>query len=402
MSDYRIPVEIWYQIFDNILRVDFWEPIHELSYTWRERRRNYDLRERHEECWNRQGPLRLVSRRWKGLVEGYPCAWLQLRTKPRGMNKGSSMRLITSSYTHFHLEHGWTTSPTGVSDTNGITTLSVLLRDPSVISSLQRAINTLPTLPRLRALLVKVQGNLNDKCEVVSSVVFGLLRVVAGSLISFHLATAVTTIRGLPPVLPKLQRFRLEASHHFVSLIAVENWQLPSNQYMELETPVLMGDPTVLRKLATAFGAQLRSLAIIGGSSLTSNAFWEIFPNLTSLHVHTLRPEMVLPPIHHPMRELVLSWVLGEPRILFDVVLPCVCPAYQHPQASGLTVSRKVVLAGLKWTEDCTVMKKIMRSNVEWEKLAPHVEDMFGETLASARARFLKNNQGADEVKKSV
>jgi hypothetical protein len=66
-----------------------------------------------------------------------------------------------------------------------------------------------------------------------------------------------------------------------------------------------------------------------------------------------------------------------------------------------MSASRKVVLAGLKWTEDCEIMKEIMSSNVEWEKLAPHVEDELGETLASARARFLKNNNG-DEVEESL
>jgi hypothetical protein len=52
--------------------------------------------------------------------------------------------------------------------------------------------------------------------------------------------------------------------------------------------------------------------------------------------------------------------------------------------------SRKVVLVCLKWTEDCKIMMAIMSSYIEWEELAPHVEDELGETLASARARFLK------------
>jgi hypothetical protein len=95
----------------------------------------------------------------------------------QGIQEVLSMRPITS-HSHFHLEHGRTTSLVGVVARNGITTLSVLLRDLSVIPSLQRAINTLPTLPRLRALHVEVPRDLKDECEVVSSVVFGLLRAV--------------------------------------------------------------------------------------------------------------------------------------------------------------------------------------------------------------------------------
>jgi hypothetical protein len=149
--------------------------------------------------------------------------------------------------------------------------------------------------------------------------------------------------------------------------------------------------------LATAFGGKLRSLSSPYSRYLTSNAFWENFPTLTSLCVHSLWWGIVLPPIHHPMNELVLDMQRGySPSLFNSLIRRFISAAYQYPQASSpavMSASRKVVLVGLKWTEDCKVMKEIMGWNVEWEKLAPHVEDELGETLAAARARFLKNNR---------
>jgi hypothetical protein len=113
--------------------------------------------------------------------------------------------------------------------------------------------------------------------------------------------------------------------------------------------------------------------------------------------VHDLWWEIAAPLIHHPMRELVLD--LQETHSTTSVaaiIRSFISSAYQHPQPLSPTIqsaSRKVVLAGLKWTEDCMIIREIMTWNVEWEKLAPHVEDDLGETLASARARFLKNNR---------
>jgi hypothetical protein len=98
----------------------------------------------------------------------------------------------------------------------------------------------------------------------------------AGSLISFHLTTETITLRGSPPVLPKLQRFRLESSTHLLDIISFESWQLPSLQYLEATLPA---QETHNRKLATAFGAQLRSLSSLHSRYLTSNAFWENFPD---------------------------------------------------------------------------------------------------------------------------
>jgi len=150
----RIPIEIWHEIFEHILRVDFREPIHDLSYSWKDRKYNYDIKARHKRCWNRQGPLRLVSQRWKVLVETYPYTWLQLRlTKEEEV---LSVRPIMWSYTPFHPAHRRTTDDIGASDTNRITTLSVVLRNPLTIPSIQRAIDSLPTMPRLRALHVAI------------------------------------------------------------------------------------------------------------------------------------------------------------------------------------------------------------------------------------------------------
>jgi hypothetical protein len=302
-----------------------------------------------------------------------------------------SMRFITSSYTHFHLEPERTTSLTG----DGITTLSVLLRDLSVISLLQRAINTLPTLPKLRALRVEVRGDLKDEREVATSVVSHLLWAAASSLISFHLTTDTTILRGRPQNLPKLQRFRLELSNYYRDSIGITSWQLPSLQCLEISLDPL-GDDHVHGELATALGAQLRSCYTLHSRYLIGNEFWENFPILASLRVHCLWRNIVLPPIHHPMRELVVDVEQVYSRAMVRMLIrKFIGVAHQHSQASGPTVmpvSRKVVLAGLKWTEDHHVIEAMVFPHADWKELASYVEDELGETLASAGTRFPKKN----------
>ena len=140
MTNNGIPVEIWREIFGVILRVDFWEPTHELSFAWKDREHNYDLRAKHKECWNRQGPLRLVSRRWKALVETYLCTWLQLRYQGAEV----AVRPITSHYTYIGLP---TNDVACAPSTNKITTLSISLRQPMAISLIQNSIDSLPIMP---------------------------------------------------------------------------------------------------------------------------------------------------------------------------------------------------------------------------------------------------------------
>jgi hypothetical protein len=222
-------------------------------------------------------------------------------------------------------------------------------------------------------------------------------------LINFHLTTEAITLHGSPPVLPKLQRLRLEPSTYLLNIISFETWRLPSIQYLDATLPDL-GTYGGEHKHITAFGAQLRSLSSFLSRHLLWDEFWEKYPTLTSLRVQSVSWDIVVPPIHHPMRELVLD--LQEPHARTSVaatICSFLSAAYQHRHTSSPTLmsaSRKVVLAGLKWTEDCKIMKEILIWNVEWEKLAPHVEDELGETLASARVRFLKG--AADEEKEPV
>jgi hypothetical protein len=395
MTDAGLPIEIWHEIFGDVLRVDFWEPIHVLSYTWRDRKHNYDLQSRHEECWNRQGHLRLVSRRWKALVETYPCTWLRLRLRRlQGMKKGEEVlfvRPIMSSYTYFHPERGLPSSIIGESNTNGITTLTVFLRHSTLIFSLQRAVASLPTIPRLRALHIELPLPLGNERTAASSAVYQLLRAVESSLVSFHLTTETSILRDQSTInLPKLQRFRLKSAGCFLSSISIARWQLPSLQYLDAS---LLGGRYMHLELAPVFGARLRSLSSLHSLHLRGETFWKRFPMLVSLQLHAGWQYFVVPPIHHPIRELVLSLRRGCSRAgIKMIILAFVRPSDQHAQASNPSLtsrSRKVVLAGLKWSENCRVVEEMMLPDASWEKVAPFVEDELGETLASVRARFM-------------
>jgi hypothetical protein len=296
---------------------------------------------------------------------------------------------------HFHLEHGRTTGYTGVLATNRITTLSVLLQNPSAISSLESVIDSLPTVPRLRALHVEVARGFNGERKVISSATSRLLRAVKRSLIIFHLTTETFILRDEPPILPKLQRFRLKSSFRSLDSIEFERWQLPSLQYLETSLDPL-ADQYVYGKLAATFGAQLRSFSPLHARYLNWSAFWVHFPTLASLHVQGFSWHFIAPPIDHPMRELVLNMQPGySRRAVQALILEFVGVADQHSQGSNLaSISdhRKVVLDGLKWKEDCPIMS-VMLSSVHWERIAAHVEDELGETLASATTRFSKDNR---------
>jgi hypothetical protein len=401
MADYKIPVEIWHETFAHILHVELWEPIYALSHTWRARKYNYDIKSRHQECWNRQGSLRLVSRRWKALVETYPRTWLRLRLRWPDMSKRGdalSMPPIVSSYTYFHLEHGLPTSVTGVSNTNGITTLSILLRHSSLIFSLQRALDALPRVPRLKALHVELPFTPSIDRKATSSVVFRLLQAVGSSLSTFHLTTETPVLNDQSPInLPKLQYFRLRSARCYLDSISIEGWQLPSLLHLEAS---LLGGRYMLGQLAGAFGTQLLSLSCSHVFSLEINSFWKKFPTLTSLQLQADWPYFVRPPVHHPIRELVLFMNKDSSRSFQALIFDFLRAPDLHTQGLGQTSAsgcRKVVLAGLTWRKNCRIVGRMMLPNASWDKIAPYVEDEFGETLASAKFRF--GYQGIESVR---
>lgn len=392
MSDYRIPIEIWHEIFEDLLRVDFRELTHDLSYSWRDRIRSCDLMERHVECWNRQGPLRLVSRRWKALVETYPCTWLHLRVQGiTKRQKALSVHPITSSYTCFHLAQR-TTDFIGASDMNRITTLSISVRNPFQISSIKGAIDSLPTMPRLRALHIALPLITDEGSRAMSSIILQLLRSVECSLISLYLTTeARINLRGDPPInLPKLQHFGLESTVCYLTYIGVECWQLPSLQHLSAS---LLGARYTQNELAPAFGAQLISFS---SPFLRRQSFWGNYPALTSLHARNALSSFVMPPIDHPIRELALSWdEIYSPYALQMLLREFLGVTNQYSQVSSPTSTasnRKVVLVGLKWTDDDELVGTMTFPITGWEAVAPYVEDELGETLASAKARLTRGN----------
>ena len=387
MANNGLPVEIWQEILGVILRVDFWEPAHEFSFTWRDREHNYDLQAKHKECWNRQGPLRLVSRRWKALVETYLCTWLQLRYKGNKV----SIRPITSHYTYIGLPSN---DAGGTPNTNQITTLNISLRRPMVISLIENAIDSLPTMPRLRALHVGLEHVRVHNKKAISRVVFRLLQLGEGSLLSFHLRTSTSIpLQDQPPInLPKLQCFQLRSVVCSLKHIGIARWQLPSLQHLRV-TPLSIHAPH--EELAPAFGAQLRSLSI---AYVNQGSFWEDYPHLTSLYLYTgvELTYFIAPSIGHPIRELVLpSYKIHSLELLRELLLKFIGGSNPDPRASCPTLTpsnRKVVLEGLKWRDSVTPFKEMMLPNANWDEFAPYMEDELGETLASARTRYLQDN----------
>jgi hypothetical protein len=389
MIDHTIPNEVWHEIFGHLLGVDFWEPFQALSYTWRDRHRNYDLQARHKESWDQQGPLRLVCQHWKALVEAYPYSWLRLRMQLRDdRRQWLSIRPITSSYTYIRLRSSVRSDVTSVSDTTGITTLSLILREALVAWLFQNTIDSLPTMPRLQALRLDLPRDLNYEYNRIPCAVLQLLRAVKSSLLSFHLVTE----RPLPPLtLPKLQHFRLTSAPLSLTMPTIEHWQLPSLRHLDVPPP--NNARYWCEVLAPAFGAQLRSLsALTAATYQNGDAFWEKFPALMSLHLHGGGgfPSFVAPPAPHPMRELVLSGDPQAPR--YALVAAFVGVAEQAGR-------RRVVLAHWRWTEDCLIFQEMVLSDSIWKKVAQYVEDELGETLASASLRFeLRKVELAREV----
>ena len=381
MTDNGIPVEIWHEIFGVILRVDFWEPTHAFSFAWRDREHNYDLKARHEECWNRQGPLRLVSRRWRALVETYLCTWLHLRYQGEEV----AMRPITSHYTYIGLPaNDIACAP----NTNTITTLSISLHKPLVISFIQNAIDSLPPMPRLRALHVELEYNLVHNKQAISRVVFRLLQLGESSLFSFHLRTRTSIgLQDQPPInLPKLQRFQLRSAVCRLNDIGIAHWQLPSLQHLRA---------TIYphKELAPAFRVQLRSLS---AACVNGGSFWEDYPYLASLYLYAGLMYFIAPPIDHPIRELVLpSRRIRSPWLLRQLLHQFIGGSNPDPQGSSPTLissNRKIVLEGLKWMDSVPPFREMILPNAGWHELAPYVEDELGETLASARTRYLQYN----------
>ena len=226
--------------------------------------------------------------------------------------------------------------------------------------------------------------------KVFSRVVFRLLQLGESSLLSFRLTTNTSiNLQDQPPInLPKLQRFQFKSVVCSLKHIGIARWQLPSLQHLRI-APV--GAPNPPKELALAFGAQLRSLSI---ACVDRGSFWDDYPYLTSLSINAcLTMIFIAPSIDHPIRELVLE--IRSLVFLRKLLLDFIGGSNPDPQGSSPTLissNRKVILEGLKWMDSLTPLREMMLPNTGWDEFAPYVEDELGETLASARIRYLQDN----------
>jgi len=94
----RLPVEIWREIFDKLLTVDFSFPLLQPSVPWSRRKREFDIWVRYSEMLRNRERLRLVAEKWKAIVETYLWRRLDLERLDGPLHEHHSRDVLWAVY----------------------------------------------------------------------------------------------------------------------------------------------------------------------------------------------------------------------------------------------------------------------------------------------------------------
>ena len=360
-----LPVELWAEILEEFLIIDFRLPLLPPSVPWSRRKFEFDVGPRYSELLENQGRLRLVSRKWNDIVQMYKWRGLDLLGSFDGPPPNSTIVALTLRW----------------HENSSLTKLYSLFAHALIFRRLQQLVISLTSVDR----------TCND---FATNTFFSHINAFSSTLVSLRLSTGLYNSCWFesPPVLRLANLLHFDFCFGgFLGAFNISKWNCPKLVHLTLAGTI--ENTNYLSHLAS-IGPNLQFLSlrrITSGKPFTdphsyhlhfNGAFWTAFPLLEVLKVDGASrwgsDLSDLPPTH-PIRELVVqrSNLNSQYRGMGEL--------FQNFTASNDTSERKrrVTLEDINWNHtDSASLKWNLKAT--YDSVAQWLQDESGVSLTLA------------------
>ena len=388
----KLPVELWTDIFDELLIGDFRLPLLPPSVPWSHRKLEFDCYARYYDVLRNRERLRLVAKKWNALVMMYP--WR--RPLPRRLDG-------LPPESHSGGVH-WAVSPMDEGSRSGdhfealvqsastIAILELLWHTNSSFTKLYCIFAHASSFRRLRELILDLISSDQTCSNLAAHTFLSHINTFSSTLILFHLSVSSYNSDWFesPPVLRLANLLYLNLDYFGCPLRAfnISGWNCPKLTHLNLTGEI--ENTSYLTQLAS-IGSNLqflslqrtpRSKRLVNHNSYSlhfDDAFWRAFPLLETLRCDGGSGLSHLSPAH-PIRELIVGHINNNHYLYREIV-----PLFQIFTASNDTTERKrrVILQDVNWSNpDYESFKRYLMDDFStYVRIAPWLEDEEGVSL---------------------
>lgn len=388
-----LPVEIWREIFDELLIIDFRLPLLQPPVAWSRRKLEFDVRARHSKLLKNRGRLRLVSKKWNALVQMYTWRRLDLLGRldepPLEYHGGDVHWVVYSLGEGYHDRFGDL-----VLSAKTIVMLTLIWHTKSSLTRLYSLFAHAFCFRRLQQLTISLISNDRTCNDFATHTFFSHINAFSSTLVSLHLSANLYNSCWFesPPVLRLANLLHLGFTFGgFLGAFNISGWNCPKLAHLTLTGTI--ENTNYLSHLAS-IGSHLKFLSlqrITSGKPFTdphsyylhfNDAFWRTFPLLEVLKVDGASrwgSDLSDLPLSHPIREFIVQRSNDNPRYEGMGAL------FQNITASNDTTERKrsVILEDINWNhrDSASLKWDLMRT---YASVAPWLQDEEGASLRLA------------------
>ena len=387
-----LPVELWTEILEEFLIIDFRLPLLPPSVPWSRRKLEFDAGARYSKLLENRGRLRLVSRKWNDIVQMYKWRRLDLLgilDGPPPKYHSGVVHRAAGEGCHLGDRFGDLVRPN-----NTIVVLTFMWHEKSSLTKLYSLFAHALIFRRLQQLVISLTSEDRTCNDFATNTFFSHINAFSSTLVSLRLSTGLYNPCWFksPPVLRLANLRHLDFCFGgFLEASNISEWNCPKLVHLTLAGTI--ENTNYLRHLAS-IGPNLRFLSlrrITSGKPFTdphsyclhfNGAFWTAFPLLEVLSVDGANKwgsDLSDLPPSHPIRELVVhrSNLNSQYRGMGEL--------FQNFTASNDTSGRKrrVTLEDIIWNHaDSASLKWNLR--MTYESVAPWLQDESGCSLTLA------------------
>ncbi len=383
-----LPVEIWREILDEFLTIDF-RFLLPSTVPWSRRKFEFDVAARYSKLLENRRRLRLVSKTWNALVQMYPWRRLDLLGSldgPPPEYHSGDVYWATGEGSHSGDRFGDL-----VQSANTIVVLTLMWHAKSSLTKLYSLFAHAFIFRRLQQLNISLVSKDRTCTDFATNTFLSHINAFSSTLVSLRLRVDLYNSYWFesPPVLRLANLLHLDLCFGgFLEAFNISKWNCPKLAHLTLAGPIENTD--YLSHLASV-GSSLQFLSLqrrSSGRRFTNpdsydlhfnDAFWKAFPLLEVLKVDGASrwgSDLSDLPLSHPIRELIVQRNYDNPRYEGMDAL------FQTITASNDTAERrrKVTFEDINWNHrDSSSLKWVLRRT--YASVVPWLQDEKGGSL---------------------
>lgn len=357
---HRLPIEVWRDVFDILLVVDFCPALLQPSMSWARRKREFDTWAKYSEMLQNRGKLRLVAKKWDALVGTYPWRRLDLLSGLDGLPPEYPSRDV--HWVVYHLGEGYRSGDRFAALVRSASTIALLTLTWHAKSSLTKLYSLFAhasSFIRLQELIINLTSEDRTCNDLATHTFFSHLNAFSPTLVSLRLCIGLYNSYWFesPPVLRLANLLHLDLSFGGrLGAFNISEWNCPKLTHLILTG--IIESTNYLTHLAS-IGSSLKFLSLrriadkpfvdhTTDSLHFNGAFWKAFRLLEGLKFNGASwwsSDLSDLPLSHPIRELIVHHGDNGPQYGRLV------PVFRAFTASNDAMERKrrVILDEVTW-----------------------------------------------------